>query len=400
MKVLLTLTTLLFSFCLQLSFSQSDFRKGYIVTLSNDTILGEIRYGENHKDHLFCQFRNDLGVKIYYPIEIKGYGYKNDKSFTSQIISNNFVEILAEGELSLYKLEDDFYFKKGDELLKLEPSIGKFNVTLPIVLWKSQLSEWVSDCRNIKNDLESLEPKASDLKRFTNKYNSCKSLSMRSKKTIKPWSIVKLGFSSGISLSTITNNKIEESFYTSIPDSYLGFSYSFGLLFGISPPGVSERLFLNAEINYVKSGFSQTIELFEQQARTINKSEVELSYIQVPIYYNYRLWNSRYPLCLHLGLFFTNSINVYSNLNTTTYVENNLQSIENEVIYPHTYKFTLGPLGGVSVQKEFSKFKGEALLRYQWNDFIKYPHFYSSQSRYLYAHNSSITLAIIITYVL
>jgi hypothetical protein len=383
--------------CLQQAFPQTDYRKGYVLTQSNDTVYGEIAYGLGQQVHNFCRFRDKSITTLYYPSEIAGYGYKNDKSFTSQIVEKYFVEILVEGELSLYMLEGDIYIKKGENIHKLEPYFRKPDVTLSNIMWKSVLSEWVSDCKSIKADLERLEPTASELSRFVRKYNSCKEPINHEYKVKKAWPIIFYGFSAGVSYTTISNQKIVDNIYFSIPDSYSTFSPSVGLVYSISPAGVSDRLFVKAELHYVKSDFSHTQVIWDQQVKGVHKSEIELTHLQLPINYSYLVGNENFPLCLHVGLFFTYRIHVGSRLHSDFYSNNILVSTSNEVIYPYTYKFTLGPLGGISLQKDFSWFKGEALIRYQWNDFIKFPSAISLQSRYLFAYNSALTFSIILS---
>src|SRR5690606_9590570 len=100
--------------------AQLDFRPGYVITLQNDPIKGEVNYRSNSKGYKGCVFRQNRSTTKYDASQIKGYGFINDKAFRSDIIEGSFVEALVVGELSLYRQGNVFYLQKtGGELQKL-----------------------------------------------------------------------------------------------------------------------------------------------------------------------------------------------------------------------------------------------------------------------------------------
>ena len=84
-------------------FGQSVFKEGYIINLKNDTIQGKIDYRSNLKNCGSCIFPGcDEGEKKYLPHQIKGFGFDNDKFFSSQVINEAFVEVIVVGRYEVF----------------------------------------------------------------------------------------------------------------------------------------------------------------------------------------------------------------------------------------------------------------------------------------------------------
>src|SRR5688572_17612566 len=100
--------------------AQSDFRDGFIITPSKDTIPGLINYRESARGNNFCEFKknsSDQEIVTYAPNELFGYGFKNDKFFISRevLLPDSvrklvFLEVLVEGRITLYMLKERSYF--------------------------------------------------------------------------------------------------------------------------------------------------------------------------------------------------------------------------------------------------------------------------------------------------
>ena len=100
MKKIAIITCLLLSISM---FSQTDFRKGFILNNSGQKIQGFINYKENSSMYALCEFKSTKtgNITYYSPIQIKGYGFENDKVFTSKSVNNEnfFFEIIVSGTL-------------------------------------------------------------------------------------------------------------------------------------------------------------------------------------------------------------------------------------------------------------------------------------------------------------
>ena len=107
--------------------SQTDFRPGYILTLSGDTIPGEIDYRGDLSMSKVCKFKNNAGaLSEYTPDDISGYRFIGSKYYESREVKrkNVFLEFLIKGEVNIYYMRDeigDHYFidKANEKLVEL-----------------------------------------------------------------------------------------------------------------------------------------------------------------------------------------------------------------------------------------------------------------------------------------
>lgn len=97
-------------------FSQANFKEGYIITNTNDTVYGLIDFRTDYSNAEQCKFKiNEASSPtIYRPGEIEGYRFKTEgKYYISKTIkidsvrSEVFLEFLVKGMMNLY------YFPKG-----------------------------------------------------------------------------------------------------------------------------------------------------------------------------------------------------------------------------------------------------------------------------------------------
>lgn len=111
---------------------QDNFKKGYVITLDNDTLFGKINDAGGYKNSRLCTFKaKGSKVKEFLPGQIKGYRMYKDKYYVSKQAENKdgskyiFMEVLIEGPVSLYhdrkSTERAFYIqKKNDDLIPLQ----------------------------------------------------------------------------------------------------------------------------------------------------------------------------------------------------------------------------------------------------------------------------------------
>jgi len=131
--------------------AQFNFKEGFIVKMNNDTIQGKIDYKLNYKLNKSCHFQVDGEVLEYFPNQIKGYGFSNDKAFTSQILEGTFIEILVHGDLNLFRYGNVFFVQKEDgEIYKLESNETNIEVDGKVGVksdnrWKRVLTYLASD---------------------------------------------------------------------------------------------------------------------------------------------------------------------------------------------------------------------------------------------------------------
>ena len=105
MKKVLVVCAIMFSL---LGFSQNDFREGYIITKSNDTIIGELSVRNDKTLAKTCYFKKNESAKKYHPFDIIGFRFKDSRFFISRNIEDTpvFLEVLIKGKLNMYYYMD------------------------------------------------------------------------------------------------------------------------------------------------------------------------------------------------------------------------------------------------------------------------------------------------------
>jgi hypothetical protein len=107
------------------AFSQTDFKPGYIITLSNDTLAGLIQMQKNSRNAVECNFKTDQQGVMYcfIPGKIIAYRFTGGKYYVSREIIQKgkpemiFLEYLVDGiaDLFYYRAqEQDYYYIEKD----------------------------------------------------------------------------------------------------------------------------------------------------------------------------------------------------------------------------------------------------------------------------------------------
>ncbi|WP_291860316.1 hypothetical protein [Marinilabilia sp.] len=114
----LKLSVFLFFAAVSLSIAQSDFRPGYVISNSQDTVFGQVDYRGDIRNMKVCTFipTGQATEKEYYPGDVYGYRYSDNGKFyvskfidTDEVTDTVFVEFLLEGISNLYYYEQPQY---------------------------------------------------------------------------------------------------------------------------------------------------------------------------------------------------------------------------------------------------------------------------------------------------
>jgi hypothetical protein len=104
-------------------FGQTDFRTGYIIDSSGDTIFGQVDYRGDLLMGMQCRFMKEgqKEVQLFKPFEIQSYRFTDGKYYISRKISNQdvFLEYVLNGQVNIYYLRDqsgDHYYIEKDTL--------------------------------------------------------------------------------------------------------------------------------------------------------------------------------------------------------------------------------------------------------------------------------------------
>jgi hypothetical protein len=104
--------------------AQRDFRSGYVISNSGDTLFGEIDYRSDLTMSNLCRFRSDVRTIIEYkPQDILAFRFTRSKFYVSKKIQGKhiFLEYLIQGKVNIYYMLDSngphYYIDKEGEML-------------------------------------------------------------------------------------------------------------------------------------------------------------------------------------------------------------------------------------------------------------------------------------------
>ena len=155
--------------------AQSNFKPGYILTNSNDTIYGLIDFKTDATNAMQCKYKagEDKAETVYYPGDIAGYRFFGEGKYyvTHAVTINNepytlFLEYLVKGMMNLYYCkidEQDYYFFERDgemtEITKKPDSVVDMG-TMRIVTdtkYKNFISYYFRDYPFLINNAEKID---------------------------------------------------------------------------------------------------------------------------------------------------------------------------------------------------------------------------------------------------
>lgn len=125
LMLLIRVVSLIIACCLcEFAWSKPDFRDGFVVLNSNDTLRGLVEVDPGHGAFTSCHFRPVISeeIRIFTPGDVKGYGIYLGDVYASREIQRNgqvtervFLRLIIRGPVSLYQLDDGFYVGKDDQ---------------------------------------------------------------------------------------------------------------------------------------------------------------------------------------------------------------------------------------------------------------------------------------------
>ncbi|HAH22204.1 MAG TPA: hypothetical protein DCL77_00260 [Prolixibacteraceae bacterium] len=175
---------------------QINFKKGYVITLQNDTLHGRINDRGGYANARVCVFHQKKGPTFRYtPQDIKAYRMLNDKYYVSRRVyvrgkyRNLFVDVLLKGDVSLYhnwKNKDlAYYIEKKDQemvglinqevMLRYKPEGNVAVVYSPTYIlsnkiFKDTLRSFFSESKKIQDQVSQVEYDPKSLTRITKAY--------------------------------------------------------------------------------------------------------------------------------------------------------------------------------------------------------------------------------------
>lgn len=168
--------------------AQYDFRKGYIINNSGDSIRGLIDYANPSTNSTACSFRKDSIAEItsYNPKDIKAYWFDADKIYVSKVAQLGqskeqlFLEYLVNGIVDLYYLKrsgSEYFFMEKDSILYPLTNEEKI-VSENYVRYYKKSNDYVhklqwllKDAQSLSNEINTASFNHKDLIRITKDYH-------------------------------------------------------------------------------------------------------------------------------------------------------------------------------------------------------------------------------------
>lgn len=370
MKVSFKGVVFFLSLCLSTIISasaQSNFRDGYVITLENDTINGQVALRPNSKNYESCLFKSNSVIVEYFPNQLLEFGYDDDKVFSSQIRKEYFAEVLVLGELSLFKSERMYHLKKGETVSDLEATKkrdedGSKMRFVKNERWRGILSYLISDCMEISDTLATNATfNDKSLSNIIIKYNKCRGTGFTEYGINKPWTFIELGAMVSFVRSGI-HRKSESSFFNYLDESYSSIDPSFGLLFSVYSPRISENLSLQTEVHYIKSSYQELVVLNEVFSE-YHDSFIDLTTISIPVSIKYTFPKEKFDFYLESGMSYDYHLKAETRL-LSERVRRGIIDTEQESIAFVPDNNQVGLMGGLGILKSFDHFKAGISIRY------------------------------------
>ncbi len=166
---------LFISFLLLSKIYAQDYRSGFVILESKDTLRGYIAFRENDQRFNSCIFKGSIEEDAveFGASQLLGYAINGEALFLRLKLPESdpankisFSEVLFNGRVSLLKSYFDFYIQKGNNIARLgskEKNRG----------YISTLKNYLSDCPEIKVEIENSEISDYSLLQLLNRYTQC-----------------------------------------------------------------------------------------------------------------------------------------------------------------------------------------------------------------------------------
>jgi len=166
--------------------AQTDYRPGYIIKTTGDTIFGQIDYRGDLIMSNVCKFKDrELAITEYHPKDITAFRFIDSKYYVSSEINNRqvFLEYLIKGKINIYYLRDEigdhYYLDKEDvQLTEIPYEEGIKYVDNKNVLYKSKkhigiLYYYMQDAPKLQSEINGIKkPEHQNLIKLAEDYHN------------------------------------------------------------------------------------------------------------------------------------------------------------------------------------------------------------------------------------
>lgn len=182
-KLILSVFCILFVTLIE---AQTNYKPGYVITLSKDTVYGQIDYRGDYTMGRVCRFLSEDGKKTEFtPNDITAYRFIDSKYFISLEVEKqkHFLEFLVQGKMNVYYLRDnkgDHYYieNEGKPLVELPYQEEIKTINDKQYFHKSHyhngiLNYYTQEAPQLKEAVENLEkPEHANLMKLARNYHN------------------------------------------------------------------------------------------------------------------------------------------------------------------------------------------------------------------------------------
>ncbi len=290
--------------------AQADFRPGFVVTSTGDSIRGFVEYTMSETHERECRFKPayNAAAQIYTPTDLKSYGITGGRRFISLSLPLEggrrqvFAQLMEGGRVQLLMHHDVFWLLK-DSVLKLEPPKRVLIETSDGPKMKTEnryigfLNIAFADCQV---NTRRARYEARSLSNLVREYNSCKGQLDVTALDLRPWTRVNLDVFAGVqSSSMVLSNGGKGS----------SLSPTGGLGIELSSPRITDKVFFVAEAWYYQFLFQSYTEY--QGSDYTDRFDVtyQSKAVKIPVGVRINLRPEEKTFYLKFGLAFTMLIN-------------------------------------------------------------------------------------------
>jgi hypothetical protein len=325
------MVSLLVLTCPILSLAQADFRPGYIVSLTGDTLRGELTYSGAQRSALVCRFRPapTAPATSYNAGQLRGYGFPGNKVYEARALSRPdssgyvlpprpvFLEVLTAGPVTLYyyqnlKAQEQFYVATSasgpvQELVHTSEVVSASvnNYYRENNRFRGTLAEVFAACPSVQQSVASLPFKLSALVAIVQRYNRCVQPATTSAPVAEAAAVARRRgrLTAGLLLGGQLSQQVLQDDDSPVAGTITGsIAPAGGLGLQLSLPALNDRLALRLEALYEWQKYDGIIG--NNTFYTYNDAQVRVgaSYLRVPLLLRYIFPTRRVQPFLQAGL--------------------------------------------------------------------------------------------------
>lgn len=346
---------------------QNDFKPGFIITLENDTLTGQLQDRSNIRNYQSCLFRSGQAEIEYFPDQLRAFGYQDGKYFSSEIIGGTFVEVLVRGVLNLYRFDEKYYLQKGNEFfaIRADKVIKKIDGELGVKednTWRGIIAYLIGDCiANPTERVARLVRREKILTRLVISYHKCRGSDYTVFKENIPWTEMYIGITGGITRSQIrTRSAVAD--YPFLSDAYRSIDPTIGLSALFKWPRISDRFAVETGLHFFKPAYSALVEN-TGPGGGLYDTYIDLTTLTVPLLITYSLSKKNDAVYIQGGATYDHHLYARSLIWGERVVGNIVNTRQEEGPFSiNKHQFGFG--GAIGLTKSFHRFRNSIKIQY------------------------------------